>query len=116
MFESFRRRTGEKRDQLSGQDLIKDNLPGIDTYDDGQNEFGETVAPGSTSLEAGGTYMEDKGPQDMRRRDLSGQKEFEVLDPEVTIQDSPDPYSDKEFKGDNADKWLRENDPNYGKY
>lgn len=112
MFEKPESRRGmpEKRGPLTGTEYRKGNLPGTDTYDDGLDEKGRLIAPGSTSTESGGTYMEDKGPMDMRRR-ASDHGEHEVIDPEVTISDSPDqPFDDED---DEAAKWLKANDPTY---
>ncbi len=103
----------EKRGPLTGVEFRKGNLPGTDTYDDGLDETGRLVAPGSTSTESGGTYMEDKGPMDMTRRSGSNDEGYSVIDPEITVTDSPDQAFDDE--DDEAARWLRDNDPNFKK-
>lgn len=89
--------------------------PGTDTYDDGMNEKGEVVMPGSTSTGSGGNYMEDKGPNDLRRRneeDVARAKEggLSVVEPDEIVADN-DLYAGE----DAAAKWLRENDPKFNK-
>ena len=108
----FEKPRGEKKNddraELFGDEFKRANLPGTDTFDDGLNELNQLREPGSTSTESGGRYMEDKGPNDMVRR-ADGGAEYEVLDPEVTISDSPDqPFDDED---DEAARWLRDNDP-----
>lgn len=115
MFERLKRKVSqvEKRKDLTGQEYRKGNLPGTDTFDDGLDENDTLIAPGSTSTESGGTYMEDTGPRDLKRRSADNSNELGVIDPEVTITDSPDQDFDEE--DDAAARWLRENDPNYKK-
>ncbi|HWP61171.1 MAG TPA: hypothetical protein VN495_01065 [Candidatus Paceibacterota bacterium] len=91
--------------------LIKGDLPGTDTYDDGLNANGELVMPGSTSTGSGGTYMEDRGPEDRTNRhegesieSVMRQKGLRVIE-----GNKEDMYSGE----DAAAKWLRENDPNW---
>jgi len=103
------------RRELTGDELEKGNLPGTDTYDDGLNERGELVMPGSTSTESGGNYMEHKGPNDMVRK--GNEADTSELDTNQGVQVGQLGANDKilksEMSGDAADKWLRENDPNY---
>ena len=112
MFEGFRRQKNEseKVTPLTGREFLAKNLPGTDTYDDGLNEKGKLVMPGSTSTEAGDIYMIDKGPNDLRHRS-GDHDELGVIDPEVTITDDPDqPFEEED---DEAAKWLKANDPKY---
>ncbi len=115
MFEGFgkpkKKTVGEpeRHVPLSGRNLFRNNMPGMDTYDDGADELNQNVRPGSTVTEAGGIYNEDRGPNDLRRRQHAGE-EHEFIDPEVTVTDAfPDESDDQE--GDEADRWLKENDP-----
>lgn len=56
-------------DILAGQGLMKTgDMPGTDTYDDGLDEKGRVVMPGSTTTGSGGIYMEEVGPNDLRHR------------------------------------------------
>jgi len=99
----------EKIRPLTGQEFKEGNLPGTDTYDDGLDHKDRLVAPGSTSTESGGTYMEDEGPQSKRysRED----DELASVDTAVSIvEDINRPLDDED---DAASRWLRENDPNY---
>ena len=87
--------------------------PGIDAYDDADDgvDGGALKRPGSTALESGGTYMEDKGPNDLVHRAKSPDESL-ADDANLATVDKETP---DEQKGDTADQWLRKNDPNYGK-
>ncbi len=115
---------GDDRSELRGDTFETKDSPSEDSYDDGLGEDGKMRMPGSTSTESGGTYMESKGPNDLRRRENSGDGALVELDPEVSVRDEADvegpvgtldeetgdfmPEDDEE---DAAAKWLRENDP-----
>ena len=95
-------------DTLAKQGHFKPkDLPGNDSYDDGMVDDTGTVRPGSTVNEAGGTYMEDTGPLDMRNRDVrkSGEKR-EGMRVVKDLTAGNDLYAGD----DAAAKWLREND------
>ena len=83
------------------------NMPGTDTYDDGLNEKGRVVQPGSTSTESGGTYMEDKGPQDLVHRGRGGRNESSARQGGLRIVESDKMNVKDEAEGDEADKWLK---------
>lgn len=90
------------------------DLPGIDTYDDGLNERGEVVMPGSTATGSGANYMEDTGPNDLRRRNEEDEMRareggLNVAEPDELTADPEDMYAGK----DAAAEWLRQNDPDY---
>ena len=104
-----KRNEEDERRPLTGMEMRRANLPGTDTYDDGLDEQNRLREPGSTSTESGGRYMEDKGPNDMRHRAADVAHEYGIVDPEVTITDSPEQSFDDE--DDDAARWLRENDP-----
>lgn len=100
--------------------------PGTDTYDDGLNEKGEVVMPGSTSTESGANYMEDRGPNDLRRRNeediarareggltISKAQRQSTAFESATGRHDEEPHDDILAGNDPAAKWLRENDPNY---
>ena len=107
-FEKFKKSQAPvERKPLTGAEFKEGNLPGTDTYDDGLNEKGELVMPGSTSTRSGGIYMEDTGPNDLRHR----AEDAHAVDAELTIKAGEvidEPFDDE---NDEAGKWLRENDP-----
>jgi hypothetical protein len=94
--------------------FIKGDMPGIDTYGDGLNDEGELVMPGSTATESGGIYMEDKGPNDLRRRN-----EADLADaPEasLTVAGPEDILAGDDVGVDEAEKWLRKHDKTHPKF
>lgn len=95
--------------ELTGSDTFNGNLPGTDLYDDGLDERGKVARP-SSIVGSGGTYMEDKGPQDdgVHR---SNHDQLSYIDREVVIADDL-PSEIDEQDDDEAARWLRENDPN----
>lgn len=100
-----------KKKPLTGQEFREGNLPGYDTYDDGLNEEGELERLGSTVAEGAGTYMEDTGPVD---DGVQRQREEDPY-PDLRIKKFAEDTVERETRGDAADEWLRENDPDYGK-
>ena len=100
------RYSDEEKPELRGDHYEKNDLPGTDSYDDGLNEKGRVVMPGSTSTESGGNYMEHRGPNDLVYRAGQEADALGELDPEVRITDSPD--SSIEEDENEADRWMRE--------
>jgi|GEM_PF-5636177 len=102
------------------------DLPGTDTYDDGLNEKDKVVMPGSTSTGSGGIYMEDIGPNDLRRAneddvariEAAGLTVVDVARQQTQIEGGrkdEEPEDDIHAGEDEAAKWLRENDPDWKK-
>lgn len=105
----------DKRKALTGKEFLSHNLPGTDTFDDGL-DVGELKMPGSTSTESGGMYMEHKGPNNLVYKPEDGDKAEIELHPGLNLVESHElKDSTDDGKGDDADEWLRKNDPNYGK-
>ncbi len=101
------------------------NMPGFDLYDDGDDPKGRVVAPPSTTAEAGGTYMEDKGPNDRVIKAMTKGVDANLGDLRVRSASDlarPDKNSDIYAIGDEGggdldpDAWLRNNDPEHPEY
>ena len=118
-------RQGRKQEQRGPLDELakggfykKGDAPGTDTFDDGLDEKGR-LKPGSTSTGSGGNYMENSGPHDLRRRggeDLEALAEQGGLRVVDTGETSELIAGGNIYEGnDEAAKWLRSNDPKYGK-
>jgi hypothetical protein len=113
-FKSEGRYSGDKeRAPLTGDRYERNDSPGTDSYDDGLGAHGKMVMPGSTVHESAPNYMEDKGPNDLRHTDRSGDAVLGELNPEITISDDlhQEISADRRLKNDAAAKWLRANDP-----
>lgn len=111
------RYAGEKRDYFTGDKYETCDSPGFDGFDDGLGADGKLKSTGTNVVESGGTYMEDKGPNDLCHHDGEMHDTIMELDPEISISSAYDQEKHSRRvdqiglgKHDAAAKWLAEFD------
>lgn len=112
MSEKFRDSEVRPGKELTGKDYDPNNSPGNDAFD--SSMIGKKlIMPGSNVNEGASSYYEHKGPNDLVRRHEDDDDALTELDPEVHIKEGKDvdliPRDERD--GDEADRWLKANDP-----
>lgn len=91
----------------------KNNTPGVDAFDEAVvDDEGNLRVPSATTGESTSTYDEEGGPVDLR----GGGQHHRQHQKDGLSDVGPDGLQNRDDEsGDEADKWLREHDPDYKK-